>query len=251
MFPCSSSSQDPKRLIMSVGDSRVGKSTTIRLLIDLLCCKGKRIRAYDHDNRQKLEPYKTLLEVESLTFSEGTDLFIEELVNGYDGIIVDMPGQHIERICHYIDEVKLFKILSKVGWRLTFIQPISHRADCNEYLSELLAFAGNQADYVIVKNLHFDLRFKIYQNLGYDKLMAVNGTDIVLGGLNKYSYEAIETVKKPYSQITKDIEIFSVYRTYAYKWINSFYQSILNNSLACQYLGLLQQPQQERVYDDF
>lgn len=241
----------PKRLIMSVGDSRVGKSTTIRLLIDLLCSGGKHIRAYDHDNRQKLEPYKSLIEVESLNFNKGTDLVIEELVNDYDAIIVDMPGQHIDRICHYIDEVKLFKILAKVGWRLTFVQPISHRADCTEYLSELLAFALNQADYVIVKNQHFDQQFKIYQKLRHSQVMNLGGTEIVLKQLNKYSYEAIETVKKPYSQITKDIGIFSVYRTYAYKWVRSFHQSILNNSLACQYLGLVHQTQQERVYDDF
>ncbi|BAT56756.1 hypothetical protein NOS3756_57680 (plasmid) [Nostoc sp. NIES-3756] len=239
----------PKRLIMSVGDSRVGKSTTMRLLIDFLISQGKHIRAYDHDNRQKLEPYKTLIEVESLNFSEGTDLVIEQLVNGYDAIIVDMPGQHINSICHYIDEVKLFKILAKVGWRLTFLQPISHRADCNEYLSELLAFAGNQADYVIIKNEYFDRQFKIYQKLGRSQVMSLGGTEIVLKQLNKHSYEAIETAKKPYSQIKKDIEIFSLYRTYAYKWIRSFHQSILNNSLACQYLGL-HQPQ-EPVYDDF
>ncbi|MBD2254732.1 hypothetical protein [Nostoc parmelioides] len=244
-------SPHPKRLIMSVGDSRVGKSTTIRLLIDLLYLEGKHIRAYDHDNRQKLEAYQSLIEVESLHFNESTDLVIEELVNNYDAIIVDMPGQHIDKICNYIDEVKLFKILEKVGWRLTFLHPISHRADCTVYLSELLAFALNQADYVIVKNQHFDVQFKTYQKLGHSQVMNLAGTEIVLKQLNKYSYEAIETVKKPYSQISHDINIFSVYRTYAYKWIKSFHQSILNNSLACQYLGLLHQPQQEPIYDDF
>lgn len=237
---------------MTVGDSRVGKSTVIRLLIDLLCCQGKRIRAYDHDNRKRLDPYKCLVPVKSINFNEGTDSVIEELRNGYDALVIDMPGQHIDSICNYIDKVNLFKILGFVDWRLTFVQPISHRLDCVEYLSVLVDFAGNQADYLVVKNQHFDRRFKLYQDLSCFQLIALGGTDIVLGALNKYSYEAIESISLPYSQVSSNINIFSIYRAYAYRWVSSFHQSILNNSLACEYLGLLQiRPQQEPNYDDF
>ncbi|BBD63412.1 hypothetical protein NIES2109_62620 (plasmid) [Nostoc sp. HK-01] len=245
-------SPNPKRLIMIVGDSRVGKSTVMRLLIDLYCSLGYRLRAYDHDNRKRLEPYKCLVGVESINFDEGTDWVIEELRNGYDTLAVDMPGQHIEGICNYIDKVNLFKTLGKVDWRLTFVQPISHRLDCVEYLSQLLAFAGNQADYVVVKNQHFAQRFKLYQTNGYPKLKDVDGCDIALSGLNKYSYEAIESIGLPYSQVRDNINIFSVYRAYAYRWLNSFYQSIESNSLASEYLGLLQiRQQQESGHDDF
>lgn len=227
-------------MIMTVGDSRVGKSTVIRLLIDLLCSQGKQTRAYDHDNRQKLEPYKDLIPVESINFNDGTDLVIEQLRNGYDAITIDMPGQHVDGICNYIDKVNLFKILAKVNWRLTFVQPISHRLDCVEYLEQLLAFAGNKADYVVVKNQHFDQQFKLYQDSSYSQLMALGGRDIILGALNKHSYEAIERGKKPYSQVSSDISIYSIYRTYVYKWVKDFHQAILNNYLASQYLGLLQ-----------
>lgn len=235
---------------MTVGDSRVGKSTVLRLLIDLLCYQGKRTKAYDHDNRQKLEHYKCLLPVESINFNEGTDLVIDQLHHGYDAIAIDMPGQHIEGICNYIDKVNLFKILDTINWRLTFVQPISHRLDCIEYLQQLLAFAEDKADYVVVKNQHFDQQFKLYQNSIHPQLIALGGRDIILGALNKHSYEAIERAKKPYLQVSSDISIYSMYRTYVYKWVKDFQQVILNNSLASQYLGLLQ-ISQEQKHDDF
>ncbi|MBE9053791.1 hypothetical protein IQ243_25995 [Nostocales cyanobacterium LEGE 11386] len=245
MSPC-------KRLIMTVGDSRVGKSTVIRLLIDLLCSQGKRIRAYDHDNRRKLDSYKYFIPVESINFNGGTDQILEEIKNGYDAIAIDMPGQQIDRICEYMDNVNLFKVLTEVGWQLTFVQPISHRLDCLEYLEQLLAFAEDKADYVVVKNQHFDQKFQLYQNSSYSQLMTLGGTDIILDELNKYSYEAIERLGCPYSQAISSISIYSVYRAYVYKWIKNFHQSILNNSIAQRHLGLLQiNQEQEQRHDDF
>lgn len=241
-------SPNPKRLIMTVGDSRVGKSTVMRLLIDLFCSQGKLIRAYDHDNRKKLEAYQQIVPIKSINFNSGTDEIIDELGNGYDALAIDMPGQHIKNICEYIDKVNLFKILSAIGWRLTFVQPITHRVDCVEYLEELLSFAAYRADYIVVKNQHFDQQFKLYQDSSYSRLMAISGREIVLGALNKYSYEAVERAKQPYLKACSNITIFSVYRAYIYRWVKNFHQSILNDSLVSKYLGLLQQ---EQIYDDF
>lgn len=58
----------PKRMIMTVGDSRVGKSTVTKLLIDLFQCQSKKIKVYNHDKRNRLKAYESLATVRNLDF---------------------------------------------------------------------------------------------------------------------------------------------------------------------------------------
>ncbi|MDZ8264273.1 hypothetical protein [Nostoc sp. ChiQUE01b] len=233
-------SLSPRRLIMTVGDSRVGKSTVMRLLIDLFYAQKKLIRIYDHDTRYKLAAYSQTVPIENIDFFRGgTDIILEEFKGNCDAIAVDMPGQYLDKVCQYIYKVHLFKLLNDCGWRLTFLHPISHRLDCLEYLEQLLEFIGSAADYVVVKNQYFDKQFSQYQRSPvYEKLARFNGTDIILKELNKYSYETIESMGLPYSAVSKHLEIYSVYRAYTYRWAKSFYSAVINNYTAKNYLGL-------------
>lgn len=229
-----------RRIIMSVGDSRVGKSTVSKLLIDLLLQQGKRVKVYDHDNRQRLKAYEEVALIEKLDFFEDeSDKFLMTLNQSeFDVVLIDMPGQYIDKICHYINQVELFSILADYKWKLTFIQPISHRIDCIDYLKTLLDLAAFNANYVVVKNQHFGTRFAEYQSIQY-KLPLIGGVDIELTGLHREIYEVLDRIGKPYSTAFKDNSIYLIYRTYIYHWIKNFYDSILNNNLAIQYLGLI------------
>lgn len=228
-----------KRIIMTVGDSRVGKSTVSKLLIDLLLQQGKRVKVYDHDNRQRLKAYHGVVLIEKLDFFEDeTDQVLMNLNNSeFDVLLIDMPGQYINKICQYINQVELFSLLADYKWKLTFLQPISHRIDCIDYLKTLLDLAAFNANYVVVKNQHFGTRFAEYQSIQH-KLPLIGGVDIELTGLHREIYEVLDRTGKPYSTISTDKSIYLIYRTYIYHWIKNFYDSIFNNNLAIQYLGL-------------
>jgi len=224
---------------MTVGDSRVGKSTVSKLLIDLLLQQGKRVKVYDHDNRQRLKAYEGVVLIEKLDFFEDeTDQVLMNLNNSeFDVLLIDMPGQYINKICQYLNQVELFSLLADYKWKLTFLQPISHRIDCIDYLKTLLDLAAFNANYVVVKNQHFGTRFAEYQSIQH-KLPLIGGVDIELTGLHREIYEVLDRTGKPYSTISTDKSIYLIYRTYIYHWIKNFYDSIFNNNLAIQYLGL-------------
>ena len=86
----------PKRMIMTVGDSRVGKSTVTKLLIDWFQVQGRKNQVYDHDNRERLKAYENLVAIESLDFfNGGTDKILDDFIkNELDIIIVDMLGSN-------------------------------------------------------------------------------------------------------------------------------------------------------------
>ncbi|WP_190914859.1 hypothetical protein [Nostoc sp. FACHB-892] len=230
----------PKRMIMTVGDSRVGKSTVTKLLIDWFQVQGRKIQVYDHDNRERLKAYENLVAIESLNFfNGGTDKILDDFTKDeLDIIIVDMPGQYVDKLCQYIVGSDLFALLITYQWKLTFLQPISHRIDCVVYLKSLGEFATDNANYVVVKNQHFDTRFGEYQQSMQDKLQRMGGTEIFLPALHRDHYEKLERTGKPYSLACRDKSIYLVYRTYIYHWIKNFYDSILNNDQAIEYLGL-------------
>ncbi|WP_230968383.1 hypothetical protein [Nostoc sp. WHI] len=225
---------------MTVGDSRVGKSTVIKLLIDLFQSQGKKIKVYNHDNPQRLKAYEGVVIIESLDFfRHDTDKILNNLNEPeLDIILVEMPGQYIDKICQYIVQCDFLNLLPEYKWELTFLQPISHRKDCIEYLDQLINVATDHANYIVVKNHHFDTRFLEYQELIQTKFQMIGGAEIELSALHRDHYEALERTGKPYFLCCKDISIYVVYRIYTFYWIKNFYNSIFNNNAAIQYLGL-------------
>ncbi|MCC5612003.1 hypothetical protein LC612_36050 [Nostoc sp. CHAB 5834] len=226
---------------MTVGDSRVGKSTVTKLLVDLFQSQGKKIKVYNHDNRQRLKAYERVVTIESLDFfRDDTDKMLNSFNdNELDIILVDMPGQYIEKICQYIVKSDLFDLLREYEWKLTFLQPISHRIDCINSLDKLIKFATNNANYVVAKNHYFDPRFTEYQESIHTKFHQIGGAEIELYALHRDHYEALERTSKPYSLCYTDTSIYVVYRSYIYHWIKNFNNSVLSNSMSRKYLGLV------------
>lgn len=225
---------------MTVGDSRVGKSTVIKLLIDLLQSQNRKIKVYNHDNLQRLKAYETVVTIDSLDFSRGeTDKILQDLNNDeLEIIMVDMPGQYLEKICQYIQRTDLFSLLVDYQWNLTFVQPISHRIDCVNYLKALLEFTVDNANYVIVKNQYFGEIFRDYQELMQRKFRIVGGAEIELTLLHREHYKAIERTAEPISKCVTNTSVYLVYRTYIYHWIKNFHDSIMNETIASKYLGI-------------
>lgn len=225
---------------MTIGDSRVGKSTVTKLLIDLFQCQALKIKVYNHDKRNRLKAYESLVTVKSLDFfTDEPDKFLDDFnKNEVDIIMVDLPGQYIDKICQYIVQSDLFDLLLEYKWKLTFLQPISHRRDCIECLEQLIKVATNHANYVLVKNHYFHTKFLEYQESIQAKFQMIGGAEIELSALHRDHYEALERMGKPYFLCCKDTSIYVVYRIYIYQWIKNFYNSIFDNNVAIQYLGL-------------
>jgi hypothetical protein len=120
-----------KRMVMTVGDSRVGKSTVMKLLLEIYQLQGKRLKVYDHDNRDRFLAYKDLVCIEKIDFfNKQTDrMFIELVADDIDIILVDMPGQHIDKICQYIvkqaESMHYTVVSSAVRDEMKKIKPIS------------------------------------------------------------------------------------------------------------------------------
>ncbi len=116
---------------MTVGDSRVGKSTVMKLLLEIYQLQGKRLKVYDHDNRDRFLAYKDLVCIEKIDFfNKQTDrMFIELVADDIDIILVDMPGQHIDKICQYIvkqaESMHYTVVSSAVRDEMKKIKPIS------------------------------------------------------------------------------------------------------------------------------
>lgn len=228
-----------RRIVMTVGNACTGKSTVIKLLIEMWQHSGKTIKIYVDNNCQKLGAYKELVTTSNLnSLNDETDKIWQELgAKHLDVIIIDMPGQDIDKICRYLEECQWFYLLNCYGWKLTFMQTISSRADCINYLNKLLEFAAINANYVVVKNHYFDTRFTLYQQSMHSKIQLIGGTEVELTALHRDHYQAIERLGKPYSNCCKDASIYVVYRSYIYRWINSFVNCV-NNSSARKYLGM-------------
>lgn len=226
-------------MIMTVGDSRVGKSTVTKLLVERYQAQGQKIQLYNHDQRNRLKAYENLVPIKNLDFFGGeTDTILKDLNNQeLEIILVDMPGQYVEKICEYITKSQLLDLLIVYGWRLTFVQPISHRKDCLDYLRQLIDTATNNANYVVVKNQHFDCSFREYCRTMQSKLPFIGGAEVELTALHRDHYQAMEELGKPYSSCYQDTSIYVIYRSYIYRWLKHFFDSV-DNSSASKYLGM-------------
>jgi len=227
-------------MIITVGDARVGKSTVIKLLLEMLAQQRKRIKVYNQELFPVFKAYEQLATIKKFNLSnDDTDEITDDLNHPeLDVIIVDMPGQDVEKIIQYIESASLFEVVVKFGWSLTFLLPISHRKDCIYYLNEIIQNATNNANYVVVKNYHFAPDLREYEENMRKKLLIIGGTEIELTALHRNHYQVMEKTGKPYSQVCQDLSIILFWRSFIFQWIKKFRDSVMNNNLAIKYLGL-------------
>lgn len=233
-----------KRLVMTTGDARVGKSTTARLLVELYLESKLKLRAYYTGNRNKLYAYELLLPVGELPLTPGgaDQLLIDlEYFSDFQVALSDLPGQNVEHFKQFAEEVLLWDAIASLGYCITFVHPVSHRRDCVEYLQELFDYCGNKADYVIVKNLYFGDDFPYYDGSDIQKrIQEIGGEELYLGALWRGTYELVESLNFPYCQAMQYPEIDLINRSRIFNWLSEFNQQIKNSKIISNLLAFSQ-----------
>lgn len=234
---------NPKRLVMTVGDARVGKSTIARLLIELYLESKLNLRVYYSGNRNKLYAYQLLLPIAQLPLTKGgaDQLLIDlETFSDVQVALSDLPGQNFEEFGKFAQEIMLWDAIAQLGYRITFVHPISYRRDCTEYLQELFNCYGDKADYIIIKNLYFGDEFPYYDGSDIQQhIQASGGNELYLGRLWRDSYELVESLDSPYSYAVQNYEIDFMNRSRVFNWMEEFSEQISKNKHIEELLGLL------------
>ncbi len=228
-----------------MGDARVGKSTTSRLMLEMYRNHSKSVRVFYHGNRNKLSMYeRSDFKIPLLGFSRGeSDILLMNLENdkSVDLVFTDMPGQNLQQFKYFEKDVSLIDNLNLLGYRITFLHPISHRRDCvHEYLEDLCGTYSNSVDYVVVKNLHFGDEFNYYDGQPIQEIVNnLQGTELCLNQLHDIYYQKLDDTNLTYQEaISEKSPLYLLERSLIFHWIESFYASVTNNNRAFKYLGL-------------
>jgi hypothetical protein len=238
-----------RRFIITIGDSRVGKSTVSRLLLELYKKHELNIRAFYHGYRpgdlsNKLSVYDKLgFNIRHLGLNRGdSDLLLNELevFSEIDLALTDMPGQNLLDFFRFEKEIYFLENLNSLGYRATFIHPISNRRDCVEYLRSLYHIFGNRGDYLVVKNQYFSDFFKYYDGTHIQEdINNLSGVELILPKLEDYIYQDLEDTKLPYKMaIIAESDMQVLYRSVVFNWMENFYDTVMNHNIAPVYLGL-------------
>ena len=242
-----------RRFIITIGDSRVGKSTVSRLMLELYKKHDLNIRAFYHGQRpddlsNKLSEYDKLgFSIRHLGLNRGdSDLLLNELemFSEIDLVFTDMPGQNLLDFFRFEKEIYFLENLNSLGYRATFIHPVSNRRDCVKYLQSLYHVVGSQADYLVVKNQHFGDFFKYYDgNQIQEDINKLDGVELILPKLEDYVYQDLEDTNLPYSMaITTESDMQVLYRSVVFNWMDNFHDTVMNHKMAPVYLGLKRNP---------
>ncbi len=238
-----------RRFIITMGDSRVGKSTVSRLLLELYKKYDLNIRAFYHGQRpgdlsNQLSVYDKLgFNIRHLGLNRGdSDLLLNELemFSEIDLAFTDMPGQNLLDFFRFEKEIYFLDNLSSLGYRATFLHPISNRRDCVKYLQSLYHIFSSHADYLVVKNQHFGDGFKYYDGTQIQEdINKLNGVELILPKLEDYVYQDLEDTNLPYGiAITPESDMQVLYRSLVFNWMDNFHDTVMNHKVAPVYLGL-------------
>ncbi len=233
-----------KRFVITIGDSRIGKSTSARLLLDLYLKQKLTPRVYYHGHRYKLAEYKNYFDINQLGFSRGdSDSLLIDLERGdtVDVVLTDMPGQNFVEFKSFEKDVSLLKNLEATGYRVTFLHPISHRRECvDHYLQEVIEAIGDRADYIVVKNEYFTKDFFHYDHSETKtKVTALEGIEVNLKNLNQNLYEMIEDTNSTYTfALEANSTLNQLQKGVLFYWVTDFHSLVSSNVVAAEYLGL-------------
>jgi hypothetical protein len=234
-----------KRFLITVGDARVGKSTISRLLLELYFKNKINPRVFYHGHRNKLSVYQNKgFDINHLGFSRGDSdrlLLDLEMLPNIEVVLTDMPGQNLSELKFFDKDVSLIENLNCLGYRVTFLHPISHRKDCvKEYLQDLCQHFGNQVDYVVIKNYYFGEQFRHYDGSQIQAyIQKLNGLELVLDALHNDCYQLLEDMDLSLTLAIKaESPLNILQRSIVFNWMENFHSSIVSNGIVSNYLGL-------------
>ncbi|MBD2616384.1 hypothetical protein H6G94_35045 [Nostoc punctiforme FACHB-252] len=203
-----------KRIVMILGGKGgTGKTAFTRLLLDVMHSKGINYLAYDADteNPELYDYYQSFGHgVRLLNFlevAEAKRFFTELKANTPDVVVVDMPGASSNKTREIIGKFGLFKIAADLGYRVTLVTVLNLGYSVITSLKAMMEFCGNQADYVVVKNLCWDkgLGFQRWENSKTRTMIQeLQGVEIEMPELEYSTFDILIEKGLPYSAATED-----------------------------------------------
>lgn len=237
-----------KRVIIMTGDARVGKSTLSRLLLDLYLSEGLKVHATYGGHRNKLDSYSSQLDIHKFNLERGDyDDFFGNLqnVDNINVVLMDLPGQILPEFIKFEHSMYLLEGLYSVGYRVTFLHPISFRKDCMGYLLDLITEFQADADYVIVKNEYFGDKFPYYDESIQSSVNKLGGITMHLPMLSKFTYTRVEEAGCTYSEASAKVPVGDIgrkvsvlERSLVFTWLNKFRTAIYSDEKLLEYFGL-------------
>ncbi|AFZ28302.1 CobQ/CobB/MinD/ParA nucleotide binding domain-containing protein (plasmid) [Cylindrospermum stagnale PCC 7417] len=203
-----------KRIVMILGGKGgTGKTAFTRLLLDVLHTNNIHYLGYDADteNPELFEYYQNFGSgVQLLNFievAEAKRFFTEIKADSPDVVVVDMPGASGNKTREIINKFGLFKIAGDLGYRVSLVTVLNLGYSVITSLKAMLEFCGNQADYVVVKNLCWDkgLGFQRWDNSKTRVAISeLNGIEIELPELEYSTFDMLIEKGLPFSAATEE-----------------------------------------------
>lgn len=241
-----------QRLVIVTGDKGgVGKSTFARAMLQTYLDTKQNFTAFDADtsNPQIKRFYDKECSVLPVNiFKSGeTDAFLDDLKTliypskekkedaalpgGKSLFLLELPSQSIQFFRSFEEEMGFFSVVEKkLDMRVTMAVVINRTKDSVNQLKYLRDFCGNQADYIVIKNLFFgdQGKFERYDNSSLVKeLKEANNSmpEICLPELIAHAYDYLDENNYSYAKGIEQSQKLSVQGRVS-KWMENFKRSI-------------------------
>ena len=151
-----------RRIVAITADKGgAGKSTFARIYAHYLIACNINTLAFDADprNAQLCRHYHSAFSdgVKTINLSLNSDIsaLLDTLAEDHQVILLDLPAGIGELIELLETKLMLSQVTQENDYRLTFVTVLNRGRDCVNSLRSLIDAFGDQADHVVVKNLHF------------------------------------------------------------------------------------------------
>ncbi len=224
------SSVEPLILWVSGGKGGVGKTTTARILIDLLSDKTDYIYGYDCD---PINPqFKRFYGAEFLPLmspdTQTADIALETLAErieskANDYIIIDSPAGEVDMLGQLEERFAFVSNLRQMGARLTRVLVLSTTLESVNLLEHAISNAkGLPVAHVVVRNLHFGRPhyFDAYNRSSIKtELERQGGMTVDFPELGAIAADSIDTKSLTYSDaVKKESGLPTMRRSMVYQW---------------------------------
>lgn len=177
-----------RRIVAITADKGgTGKSTFARIYAHYLIARNINTLAFDADprNAQLYRHYHSAFSngVRTINLSLNSDInaLLDTLAEDYQVILLDLPAGIGELIELLETKLMLSQVAQENDYRLTFVTVLNRGRDCVNSLRSLIDAFGDQADHVVVKNLHFGApeKFKRFESSKTKEILQGLGAQII------------------------------------------------------------------------
>jgi hypothetical protein len=157
------------------------------------------------------------------------DQFVDILESQQPLIIVDLPAASITHLARLNDEIAFFQVVKDYGYDLIFCNVLSPFKAAVRSVKAMIELAGDQAQYVVVKNRFFgdDNEFHLYETgQGKQLLAAHQGQEIGMPKLSTGVLAELDSLNLPFYEAVESTQLKLAYRCRINQWLKEFDQEI-------------------------